>query len=228
MVGTYLPTDTASMLRRDQVATAFGDGLTDHAKAFGAGALQIGANIGDAIDAGNGVSTTLNQWADDIGNTYSPHAQDQLDKYNATIQARQNDGDSYLRAVAEASLQHPLGATLTFTREIAPSLVPLAGVAKVPGALSTLSQRAIPPAMIIGALDGAGEVNRDYFEKTGDTIPPWYLTSGGAVLGSTLHRLWGPVGDGGVTWLKNLTPNELNDILQQQNPNPTAQLWGLE
>lgn len=50
------------MERRNRNAEVFGDVVTDHGKAFGAGALQMGANIGDAFSTGNAVSNKLNDW----------------------------------------------------------------------------------------------------------------------------------------------------------------------
>lgn len=215
------------MERRNAPAEVFGTAVTDHVKAFGAGALQMGANIGDALSTGNAVSNKLNDWSHDIEQSYSPMAKEQNRLYDEAINQYQQAGHSYPVALGMASADHPYGATMSFSKEVAPGFIPFAGAVGKGGTLLTVAPKALPASMVVGALDGAGEVNRDYYDKTGDRNVPAYITTAGASLGAIQGPISSSLGEGVLPVVKDWTPDNRTAILSPLEPLPQKQIWGL-
>lgn len=184
------------MARRNALAEVFGTVVTDHGKAFGAGALQMGANIGDALSTGNVVSNKLNDWSHDIEQSYSPLAKEQNRLYDEATNRYQQAGYPYGIALSMATADHPYGASMSFTKEVAPGFIPFAGAVGKGGKLLTVAPKLLPASMVVGALDGAGEVNRDYYEKTGNRNVPAYITTAGASLGAIQGPISSSLGEG--------------------------------
>lgn len=215
------------MERRNQHSEALGTAVTDHGKAFGAGALQMGANIGDALSTGNVVSDKLNDWSHDIEQSYSPVAKEQNRLYDEAINKYQQAGYPYGIALSMATADHPYGASMSFTKEVAPGFIPFAGAVGKGGKLLTVAPKVLPAGMVVGALDGAGEVNRDYYEKTGDRNVPAYITTAGASLGAIQGPISSSLGEGVLPIVKDWTPDNRTAILSPLEPLPQKQLWGL-
>lgn len=215
------------MARRNAPAEVFGTAVTDHVKAFGAGALQMGANIGDALSTGNVVSNKLNDWSNDIEQSYSPIAKEQNRLYDEAINLYQQAGHSYPVALSMATAEHPYGASMSFTKEVAPGFIPFAGAVGKGGKLLTVAPKVLPAPMVVGALDGAGEVNRDYYEKTGDRNVPAYITTAGASLGAIQGPISSSLGEGVIPVVKDWTPDNRTAILSPLEPLPQKQIWGL-
>lgn len=215
------------MERRNKTSDMFGTAVTDHGKAFGAGTLQMGANIGDAFSAGNAVSNKLNDWANQVEQSYSPLAKEQNKLYDEAINRYQQAGYPYGVALGMATTEHPFGASMSFSKEVAPGLIPFAGAVGKGGKLLTLAPKALPAGIAIGALDGAGEVNRDYYDKTGDTNVPAYITTAGASLGAIPGKLNSSLGEGAIPIVKDWTPDNRTAILAPMEPLPQRHLWGL-
>lgn len=215
------------MARRNAPAEVFGTAVIDHGKAFGAGALQMGANIGDALSTGNVVSNKLNDWSHDIEQSYSPLAKEQNRLYDEAINQYQQAGYPYGVALGMATVDHPYGASMSFTKEVAPGFIPFAGAAGKGGKLLTVAPKVLPASMMVGALDGAGEVNRDYYEKTGDRNVPAYITTAGASLGAIHGPISSSLGEGVLPIVKDWTPDNRTAILSPLEPLPQKQLWGL-
>lgn len=215
------------MARRNAPAEVFGTAVTDHGKAFGAGALQMGANIGDALSTGNAVSNKLNDWSHDIEQSYSPLAKEQNRLYDEAINRYQQAGYPYGVALGMATVDHPYGASMSFTKEVAPGFIPFAGAVGKGGKLLTVAPKVLPASMVGGALDGAGEVNRDYYEKTGDRNVPAYITTAGASLGAIQGPISSSLGEGALPMVKDWTPDNRTAILAPMEPLPQRHLWGL-
>ena len=215
------------MARRNAPAEVFGTAVTDHGKAFGAGILQMGANIGDALSTGNVVSNKLNDWSHDIEQSYSPLAKEQNRLYDEAINQYQQTGYPYGIALSMATADHPYGASMSFTKEVAPGFIPFAGAVGKGGKLLTVAPKALPASMVVGALDGAGEVNRDYYEKTGDRNVPAYITTAGASLGAIQGPISSSLGEGVLPVVKDWTPDNRTAILSPLEPLPQKQIWGL-
>lgn len=215
------------MGRRNRSAEVFGDVVTDHGKAFGAGTLQMGANIGDAFSTGNAVSNKLNDWSNSIEQSYSPFAKEQNHLYADAINRYQQEGHPYAVALGMATADHPYGASMSFMKEVAPGLIPFAGEVGKGGSLLTVAPKALPAGIVIGALDGAGEVNRDYYDKTGDKNVPAHITTAGGALGAIHGKLSGSLGEGVLPIVKDWTPDNRTTILSPLEPLPYKQLWGL-
>lgn len=215
------------MERRNASAEVFGTVVTDHGKAFGAGALQMGANIGDALSTGNAVSNKLNDWSHDIEQSYSPVAKEQNRLYDEAINKYQQAGYPYGIALSMATADHPYGASMSFTKEVAPGFIPFAGAVGKGDKLLTVAPKVLPAGMAVGALDGAGEVNRDYYEKTGDINVPAYITTAGALLGAIQGPISSSLGEGVLPVVKDWTPDNRTTILSPLEPLPQKQIWGL-
>ena len=215
------------MERRNAPAEVFGTAVTDHGKAFGAGILQMGANIGDALSTGNVVSNKLNDWSHNIEQSYSPLAKEQNRLYDEAINQYQQAGYPYGVALGMATADHPYGASMSFTKEVAPGFIPFAGAVGKGGTLLTVAPKALPASMVVGALDGAGEVNRDYYEKTGDRNVPAYITTAGASLGAIQGPISSSLGEGVIPVVKDWTPDNRIAILSPLEPLPQKQIWGL-
>lgn len=215
------------MERRNAPAEVFGIAVTDHGKAFGAGALQMGSNIGDALSTGNAVSNKLNDWSNDIEQSYSPLAKEQNRLYDEAINKYQQAGYPYGVALSMATADHPYGASMSFTKEVAPGFIPFAGAVGNGGKLLTVAPKVLPASMVVGALDGAGEVNRDYYEKTGDRNVPAYITTAGASLGAIQGPIPSSLGEGVLPIVKDWTPDNRTAILSPLEPLPQKWLWGL-
>lgn len=215
------------MARRNAPAEVFGTVVADHGKTFGAGALQMGANIGDALSTGNVVSNKLNDWSNDIEQSYSPLAKEQNRLYDEAINRYQQAGYPYGVALSMATVDHPYGASMSFTKEVAPGFIPFAGAVGKSGKLLTVTPKVLPASMVVGALDGAGEVNRDYYEKTGDRNVPAYITTAGASLGAIQGPISSSLGEGVLPVVKDWTPDNRTAILSPLEPLPQKQIWGL-
>lgn len=215
------------MARRNAPAEVFGAAVTDYGKTFGAGTLQMGANIGDALSTGNVVSNKLNDWSHDIEQSYSPLAKEQNRLYDEAINQYQQAGYPYGVALGMATVDHPYGASMSFTKEVAPGFVPFAGAVGKGGKLLTVAPKVLPAGMAVGALDGAGEVNRDYYEKTGDRNVPAYITTAGASLGAIQGPISSSLGEGVIPVVKDWTPDNRTTILSLLEPLPQKQIWGL-
>lgn len=81
----YRPMSPQELQRRNAAMETLGQVAGDYGRSFGAGALQLGANIGDAMSTGNSVSNKLNEWATDVESGYSSFAKNQLSQYDTAV-----------------------------------------------------------------------------------------------------------------------------------------------
>lgn len=215
MVGTYLPLDQSSMARRDAPAAAFGNAAGDYTRAFGAGALNIASNLGSAVYPDNPVSSWIDGRTAELENGYSPFAQQQLSAYDNMINQQMANGDAYPVALATASAEYPYAAGMTFSKEVAPGLVPVGGaigmiknLKKPAEALYKIGKNSVLPAMAIGAADGLGEVRSDYYDKTGSrNVLDYPAQAVLGVMGGAGQSLGAGIGGEGVIgYAKSMTP----------------------
>lgn len=230
----YRPMSPQELQRRNAAMETLGQVAGDYGRSFGAGALQLGANIGDAMSTGNSVSNKLNEWATDVESGYSPFAKNQLSQYDTAVKNYQHDGYDYLTALGKASFDYPYAAGMTVTKEIAPGVVVpyargLAAAKYAKPAATTLNTitHSMPAMAMLGGLDGMGEVNRDYYEKTGDRYVPLHISAAGAAAGAIGTHIGNAAGEGAIPLIKDWTPDTRTAILSPTEPLPQKQLWGL-